>query len=146
MGEFDLVPDILEETGVKLLFRTIAVKPGKPTIFGKKGNKMVFGLPGNPVSSFFQFELLVKPLIYKVMNHKFEPSKIRLPMAVDYVRDKSFRKSWIPVQITEKGELLPIEYHGSAHIYALDKAEGLISLPVGKNMLSKGELVDVRQI
>jgi molybdopterin molybdotransferase len=58
MGEFDYVPQVLHDLGVTILFKSIAVQPGRPTVFGVKGDKYIFGLPGNPVSSFVQFELL----------------------------------------------------------------------------------------
>ena len=56
MGDYDFVPGILEECGLEILFKSIAVQPGRPTLFGKKENKFCFGLPGDPVSSFGQFE------------------------------------------------------------------------------------------
>ncbi len=68
MGTFDFVPKIMEKAGIEILFRTIAVQPGKPTIFGIKGEKRIFGLPGNPVSSFTIFEILVKPMLWKMMG------------------------------------------------------------------------------
>ena len=63
MGDFDFVPSVLERAGVKLLFSRINIQPGKPTTFGIHQKALVFGLPGNPVSSFIQFELLVRPLV-----------------------------------------------------------------------------------
>lgn len=146
MGDFDLVPDILRKLGVKLLFEAIAVKPGKPTVFGKKDDKLIFGLPGNPVSSFFQFELLVKPLLYTLMNLDYSPLIIKLPMASNYQRKNADRLAWIPVQVTDNSEVMPLEYHGSAHIHSLDKANGIIQIPMGKTLLNKGDFVDVRQI
>jgi molybdopterin molybdotransferase len=146
MGDFDYVPAILEEFGIKIKFRSIAVQPGRPTIFGVKGNKFVFGLPGNPVSSFVQFELLAKPLINKLMGHNYEPLKIKLPMGMDYSRKKSSRMSLLPVQISRDSEIIPVEYHGSAHINALIEAHGIIAVPIGVTNLRKGEMVDVRQI
>ena len=58
MGDFDFVPSVLEKAGVKILIRQVNVQPGKPTTFGIHPNAVVFGLPGNPVSSFIQFEIL----------------------------------------------------------------------------------------
>ena len=52
----------------------------------------------------------------------------------------------MPVKINNKGEVIPISYHGSAHINALTMADGLISVPIGVTELKKGDLVDVRQI
>lgn len=145
MGDFDYVPKILNDLGVSLKFKSIAVQPGRPTVFGVYGEKFIFGLPGNPVSSFVQFELLVKPLIYLLMGHTYEPITPQLPMAVEYTRKKSGRLSWMPVRLKEDG-IEPLEYHGSAHINALTLADGMISVPIGKTRLEKGELVHVRLI
>ena len=146
MGDFDYVPQVLKNLGVELKFKSIAVQPGRPTVFGVRDKQYIFGLPGNPVSSYVQFELLVKPMIYKLMGHSFKPTKINIPLGTDYSRKRSDRLSWLPVKINETGEVIPIEYHGSAHINALTLADGLISVAIGKTTLKKGELVNVRQI
>lgn len=146
MGDFDLVPAILKQRGFNLLFDKILVQPGKPTTFGTKNNKFCFGLPGNPVSSFMQFELLVKPLIYSLMGYNFSPPILKLPLGKAYSRKKSDRLAWLPIQINRQGKVIPIEYHGSAHINALGIADGIISIPIGQTHLVEGDLVDVRQI
>jgi molybdopterin molybdotransferase len=146
MGDFDYVPEVLKNAGVDILFDSIAVQPGKPTTFGRSGNKFFFGLPGNPVSSFNQFELLAKPLIYRMMGYEFNPLTVRLPMGIAYNREKASRLSWIPVVISDQGTVLPVDYHGSAHIYALSSAHGIVPIAIGQTELKKGELVDVRQI
>jgi molybdopterin molybdotransferase len=64
MGDFDLVPGIFKQNNINLLFEKVATKPGKPTVFGVAENIYCFGLPGNPVSTFVLFELLVKPFLY----------------------------------------------------------------------------------
>jgi molybdopterin molybdotransferase len=48
MGDYDFVPSVLKSNGVKLFFEKVAIKPGRPTVFGRKGDRFVFGLPGNP--------------------------------------------------------------------------------------------------
>jgi molybdopterin molybdotransferase len=145
MGDFDFVPKIFDEIGVEIKFKEMAVQPGKPTVFGVLKNKFIFGLPGNPVSSFNIFEILTKPLIYKMMGYDFKSLEIRLPMGVAYNRKRSTRKSFLPVKI-EDGKIWPIDYHGSAHIFALTEANAWISVPVGVATLNEGEIVDVRQI
>lgn len=62
VGVKDATCRIIEERG-KLLFHGIAVKPGKPTIFGKDGNKPLIGLPGHPVAAYFITKLFVLPLL-----------------------------------------------------------------------------------
>ncbi|MFO7829425.1 MAG: molybdopterin molybdotransferase MoeA [Bacteroidales bacterium] len=145
MGSFDFVPKVLEQAGVKIDFDAIAVKPGKPTTFGMAGKKFCFGLPGNPVSSFIQFDLLVKPLIYHLMGQDYQPLDIRMPMGINYTRRSTERNSYFPVMI-KKGEIFPVDYHGSAHIHALSLAHGIASIAIGKKEIKKGEMVHVRQI
>ncbi len=147
MGDFDFVPEIMKQCGVDIKFRSIAVQPGKPTIFGTfNKNKFIFGLPGNPVSSYTQFELLVRPLILKLMGIFEQAVMLKLPMGAEYKRRKSLRKSFIPVNISNDGKVYSVEYHGSAHIHSYVFADGITSIEIGKEKLEIGEMVDVRQI
>ncbi len=144
MGDFDYVPKILEELGISLHFKSLAVQPGRPTVFGTKDGKYLFGLPGNPVSSFVQFEMLVKPLIFALMGFDFKPLEIKLPMGQTYLRRQTKRKSFVPVFI-KSGKVYPVEYHGSAHIHSYIFADGIVALSLGESKLEEGALVDVRQ-
>jgi molybdopterin molybdotransferase len=146
MGDFDFIPAVMEQAGVKILFSRINVQPGKPTTFGIHPDAVVFGLPGNPVSSFTQFELLVRPLICKMMGYDLNPVTIQLPMKVAFTRRMAERHAFIPVIITSDNMVSPVEYHGSAHISALSLADGIITLPAGIERIEKGEIVSVRQI
>jgi molybdopterin molybdotransferase len=146
MGEFDFVPAVLQSLGIQVAFNQVAIQPGKPTLFGTGQGKFVFGLPGNPVSSYFVFELLVKPFIYKCMGHEWSPPVIRLKAGEVISRKKSTRLSWVPVKIDHMGMVHPIEYHGSAHIFSLRDADGIIPFPIGKAIIEEGESVDVRPI
>ena len=146
MGDFDFIPSVLERAGVKILFSRIAVRPGKPTTFGLHPKSAVFGLPGNPVSSFVQFELLVRPLLFKMMGCNWKPLDIKLPMNEKFTRKFTESMAFIPVMITGDGFVSPVEYHGSAHISALPEADGIIAMAAGKQLLEKGEIVSVRQI
>jgi molybdopterin molybdotransferase len=147
MGDFDYVPNVLKELGVDIIFQTIAVQPGKPTIFGVKDDKLVFGLPGNPVSSLFQFDILVRSAILRLMGAN-KPTKdiIKVPLAVDFKRKRSERLALIPATINTEGEVEPVSYHGSAHIFALVKANAMLIVPVGVGFIKKGEIVNVRQL
>ncbi len=146
MGDFDFVPDVLKRAGVKILFNKVNVQPGKPTTFGVHSKAVIFGLPGNPVSSFVQFELLVRPFINRMMGHEWKSFEYKMPMAVDYERKSSSRLGFFPVSITEKDEVMPVDFHGSAHLTSLSNAFGIIALRPGINSLKKGEIVNVRQI
>jgi molybdopterin molybdotransferase len=146
MGDFDFVPLVLEKAGVKILFNQVNVQPGKPTTFGSHPHSRVFGLPGNPVSSFIQFELLVRPMINRMMGYDWKPLEIVLPMASDYERKAVSRLGFLPVSINNNKEVTMVDFHGSAHIASLSDAEGIIAMEPGKKSLKKGELINVRQL
>ncbi len=146
MGDYDYVPAILKELGFELLFKSIAVQPGKPTVFARSKNKFVFALPGNPVSSFNIFELLAKPFLFKLMGHEYSPPVLKLPMGADYERRSTGRMGFVPAKINNAGCIEPISYHGSAHINAFVVANALFSMPPGIEKVNKGEKVDVRLI
>jgi len=67
-------------------------------------------------------------------------------MGATFTRKKAKRKSYIPVSFTEKGEVVPVDYNGSAHIHSYVYAHGMIAIPIGETSLKKGQVVDVRQI
>lgn len=146
VGDYDLVPGIFKRNNIDLLFEKIAVKPGKPTVFGVSEKVYCFGVPGNPVSTFVQFELLVKPFLCKLMGHNYAPPAIGIPLGESIRRKKTERQSWIPVAITDTGTLKPVEYHGSAHINALCIADGVVSIGVGVGEIEKGTIIPVRLI
>ncbi len=146
MGDFDFVPSVMKKAGVRILFSRVAVQPGKPTTFGIAGDKVVFGLPGNPVSSFVQFEMLVRPLICKMMGFEWKPLVVRMPLKEDFSRKSAGRMALIPVIITDDGYASIVEYHGSGHITSLPYSDGIISIPAGKTRLTKGEITAVRLI
>ncbi|MCP4262096.1 MAG: molybdopterin molybdotransferase MoeA [Planctomycetes bacterium] len=146
MGDYDLVPGIFRQNKIDLLFEKVAIKPGKPTVFGVSENIYCFGLPGNPVSTFILFELLVKPFLYKLMCYDYKSIAVKMPLAESFKRKKVDRQTWIPVAFTNSGLLKPVSYHGSAHINALCIADGLISIGVGVEEIEKGTIVPVRLI
>lgn len=146
MGDFDFVPQALKNAGFQIVFDSVDMQPGRPLTYATDGQKHCFGLPGNPVSSFVQFELSVKPLIYKLIGHDYQPVLIPLKLAADLKRSNASRKSFYPVVITENGEVFPVQYHGSAHINAFTEAFGLISLEKGILEIEKGKTVYVRQL
>ena len=63
MGKYDLVETVLKDLGAQFFFDAVAIRPGKPAVFGKCRDTFVFGLPGNPVSTMVTFELFVTAAI-----------------------------------------------------------------------------------
>ncbi len=146
MGDFDFVPKIMKKNKVDIRFQKVAVKPGRPTVYGKTDHAAIFGLPGNPVSSFINFETFVRPLLFKMMGHNFSPLQVQMPMGVHFKRKKADRREFLPVSINAAGEVFPLQYHGSAHIHAVCLAQGLMNIPAGVFEIEKGKPTDVRPI
>ncbi len=147
MGAFDFVPKIMKQNNVVIGFQKVAVKPGRPTVFGRTQKSAIFGLPGNPVSSFINFETFVKPLLFNMMGHHYNPLQVQVPLAVPFKRKKADRREFLPVHIDPAtGEATPVQYHGSAHIHAIGMAQGLMDIPAGLFELKKGALINVRPI
>jgi molybdopterin molybdotransferase len=145
-GDFDFVPAVIQQAGFDIKFRSIAVQPGKPVIFATRGNQYLVALPGNPVSSFVQFELLVKHLIKLITGNKVPELQIKVPIGVDYTRKSTSRKAFFPVYLSDDGTVMPVDYHGSAHIHSYINANGIVTIEIGENVIKKGTLVDVRLV
>jgi molybdopterin molybdotransferase len=145
MGDYDLVPAVLAANHVNILFNMVAMQPGKPLTFGTRGKTAIFAFPGNPVSTFFPFEIMAKPFIYKLMGHDYITRTFPLITGVDFTRKRAERKTFIPVKI-ENGKVFPVEFHGSAHINSLCDAEGIISFPLGVLEIKKGQTVEVSSL
>ncbi len=146
MGDFDYVPKILKQNKVDLIFEKIKIRPGKPTVFGIHLNAFVFGLPGNPVSSFVLFEILLKPFLQKMMGSNENPKNVFLPIGVDFKRAKAEVMLWLPSTINNQGEVVPVEFHGSAHVSSICEADVIFPISIDVFELKKGDLVNVRQI
>jgi molybdopterin molybdotransferase len=146
VGDFDLVPGVMKDNGFKLMFENIALKPGKHAVFGVKDGTYCFGLPGNPVSTYVVFDLLVKPFLYKLMGCDWQQKTISVILEEGIKRKKTERDCWVPVSFTENGGVKSIDYHGSAHIHALCHGDGLICMPVGVGEIEKDSAVKIRLI
>lgn len=146
VGELDLVPGVLEDLGLKLEFRQLAIQPGKPVTFAHKGGDVCFGLSGNPVSSFVQFEVLVRPYLEACTNAIPVRKTIRLTLEKAYRRSHADRQFFLPVCFTASGACEPVNYHGSGHQHALTRAMGFAEIPAGQKVVNEGDEVHVRLI
>ena len=145
MGDYDFVPSILENLGVDIHFQKVSVKPGKPALLGSRDGHFVFGLPGNPVSTFVIFEVMVKPFFCKIMDIPFKLNKIEGHVAERISRKSAERIEFRPVR-WDSGYIFHIKYKGSSYLHSLAEANGLIRIEKGVTELPEGTAVNVRQI
>ena len=149
MGDFDYVPETLEALGFTILFNKVAVQPGKPSTFAVLRDengvviKVIFALPGNPVSCYLQFQLLVKEWLRSSSESSSQGIWTKLPIAREFKRKNTSRLAFVPGKISADGEFETLSYNGSAHILAMGDATAVASIPVGKGELNKGDAVTV---
>lgn len=146
VGDFDWVPNILADQGFQIYWDRTGIKPGNPMTFSQKGDKYCIGLSGNPVSSMVQFELIAKPVLYKLMGAKYTPLRIKASLNFEFNRKKADRLAIIPVVINSEGLVESVPFNGSAHINALVFANAVMEVPNGQNKLNKGDTVYVRPL
>ena len=134
VGEKDLVKPTLELLGGTLDLWRVCMKPGKPVALAQVRDKPVVCLPGNPVSAFVVFGLLVSPLVRKLQGRAdlFPPvayGRLRTQRAFHETREEFLRVQCRPER-TGLPVLTPYEQQGSAIISALPWASGLARIPV----------------
>jgi len=146
MGRHDYVPQVLQDEGVEIIFHKVSIKPGKPVLFGRLGEKLVFGLPGNPVSSLVTFELFVRPAIRRWMGleEAFRPEVSACAEAP--FKNLSKREFYAPglAASTDRGVVVgPVSTGGSADLVAFSRANCLVRLPAQSGIVEAGRQVKV---
>ena len=146
MGEYDLVGDMMKDLETHIYFEKVALRPGKPVIFGKKDKTFIFALPGNPVASFVTFELFIYPAIRKMMGFTtLHRATLKVPLEIE-VLVKRKRREYRPAVLRMKNntwQVSPLEWHGSADLLATTRANCLLIVREDAENLSAGQLVDV---
>lgn len=146
VGDHDLVQAALKAEGIELDFWKIALRPGKPLMFARKGRQRILGLPGNPVSALVCARIFLKPLLFALLGlpSADEPVKARLGAALpandlrqDYLRAKVARGA------DGSYEAVPLQVQDSSMQRALTEAQGLIVRPPHAPAAREGDLVEL---
>ena len=140
VGRRDLIIDVIAVKG-DVLFHGIAVKPGKPTAFGRIGNKLVFGMPGYPTSCLSNAYILLAPALRRIARLPLQPLRsVTLPLA-SRITSVIDRHQFYSVRI-ENGQAVPA-FKASGDITSMSQADGYIEVPIGVSAVEKGEVVEV---
>jgi len=127
VGTKDLVKPTLQKLGAKLELWRVAVKPGKPFMFGRLENTLVFGLPGNPVSAFVTFLLFARPALWKLGGR----SSLELPRARARLEQELVNRGDRPHYfrgVYHEGTFKPVGRQESHALFALSQANALCRL------------------
>ncbi len=146
MGEYDLVGDVMKDLNTHIYFEKVALRPGKPVIFGKKDATFIFALPGNPVASFVTFELFIYPAIRKMMGFTHVHRTVFKASLETEIFVKRKRREYRPAFLRMRDNtwmVSPVEWHGSADLLATTRANCLLIVREDAEKLAAGHLVDV---
>jgi molybdopterin molybdotransferase len=135
MGVYDFTKTAFRELGAEIFFERVALKPGKPTVFGKIGDKLIFGLPGNPVSVAVTFNLFARTAL-RAMQGATEKTLPEVTTVLERnVKASPDRDSYLPavLRTDEDGRLLAetLKWGGSSDFVSFARANGLIIVPAG---------------
>ena len=147
VGAHDHVKQVLRELGMDTVFWRVAMKPGKPLLCGRLGDRWVFGLPGNPVSCVVGFLVFVEPLLRRLEGeHDAQPRSARAPLT-SAVSKKDGRRHFMTAHMASSPdgrlEATPTEKQGSAMMQALAQANAFVVVPEDRQEIPAGEAVDV---
>jgi molybdopterin molybdotransferase len=145
-GAYDLVEPALARLGVEVLFDRVAIKPGAPLVFGRRGATLVFGLPGNPVSAQVTFDVFVRAALLRMQGARNVARPLLEAELLAPLRNRSGRKNHLPVVLRHEGGRLvaaPLSSKGSADVVAHARANALAVLDAERTSAAAGERVPV---
>jgi molybdopterin molybdotransferase len=145
-GKYDLVKSVLRELGAEFFFDAVAIRPGRPTVFGICRGKPVFGLPGNPVSTMVTFELFVVPALDILSGAAPRVLPMFKAQLAASVRQKARLSHFLPAVVewnTGEPVARELSWQGSGDIVALAQANCFLVVPSDRLQCSAGEWVNV---
>lgn len=129
VGEMDFIKSAFQEVGGELNFWRVAIRPGKPFVFGRWREKFLFGLPGNPVSALVTFLLLVRPALRRWQG----ASDLSLPtcpgVLAEPLVNQGERRHFVRVRLERDGKVYSAGLQASHALSSLAAANGLVDMP-----------------
>jgi molybdopterin molybdotransferase len=153
-GKLDLTPGVLQEAGVAAHFHKVEMKPGKPVLFGTSDRgdgqppTLVFGLPGNPVSSFVCFELLVRPAIRRMRGLPNSDPSVSAALIEDFAY-RTDRPTYHPARLefgADGWKVRAVPWFGSAELRGLLGMDALMVFPAGDHRHTAGTRFSVLRL
>ena len=141
VGERDLTLDVMQRKG-EVLFHGIAVKPGKPTVFGTIANTPVLGMPGYPTSCLSNAYMLLVPVLRRLARlpaYRFRTMSV--PAAQRFVSTTG-RHQFYTVRVVD-GQAVGA-FKASGDITSMSQADGYIEIPARTDIVEQGETVEVK--
>ena len=142
VGDYDYMRTAFKEAGLELVFEKIAVRPGKPTWFGKLGEQRVLGLPGNPASATVCAHLFLKILMNRADNIVTTKAKLTQALSANGPRE-TFARGRTEVSDDGIAKVTPFPRQDSSLMTPFAKANVLLRLPPNTGPWDEGDVIDV---
>ena len=139
VGERDLVRDALRKVGAQIDLWRVAVKPGKPFLFGMRARCAIFGLPGNPVSSFVTFLIFVRPALLRMMGAKDLGMVRSIARLFHDVAGDETRPHYLRGKV-EDGRFSVVGQQESHALFGLARANALLRVNPGEQLPAGSEV------
>ena len=150
MGVYDFTKAALIDLGTEIFFERVALRPGKPTVFGRLGNTSIFGLPGNPVSVAVTFHLFARLALRAMQGAKELFPKPESAILLGKVKGTLERESYLPARLlsTEQSSVMaePLKWGGSSDFVGFARATALIIVPPGVKTIEEGSYVKILRL
>lgn len=146
MGKYDFVAQVLADLRAEFFLQGVAIRPGKPLVFGRACGKFFFGLPGNPVSTFVTFEAFVRPALTALAGGDFAAPAFLRARLVRPLHNKTGLTTFMPARVeTHDGvpEVGLVGYQGSGDLVGVAAANCFLVAHPEQKELPAGEWVDV---
>jgi len=146
MGKYDLVETVLKDLGAQFHFDAVAIRPGRPAVFGKCGDTFVFGLPGNPVSTMVTFELFVVPAIDLLSGAPARDLPLVEARLGAALNEKPGLTHFLPAQVAWRGttpEVKALPWQGSGDVAALARANCYLVVAADRGQVNVGETMAI---
>jgi molybdopterin molybdotransferase len=145
VGDRDLVRSALEAAGTRVDFWRVAIRPGKPLLFGRLGRTLVFGLPGNPASALVDFELFARPAL-RALGGMTGSGRVRIRARLDAAQVKpADLLVCLRCRVVRRGEAAWVVAHRtqvSGDLTSSAVVGGLALLPAGRTRIPRGAVVE----
>jgi molybdopterin molybdotransferase len=146
MGKYDLVEKVLADLGAEFFFDGVAIRPGRPAVFGRCQGKPVFGLPGNPLSTMVTFQLFVVPALDLLSGAAARPLRVFGARLAHAVHEKGALTHFLPARLDwTNGEpmVATMQWQGSGDTVTLARANALLVVPAERPDWEAGEWAGV---
>jgi molybdopterin molybdotransferase len=146
MGKYDLVETVLKDLGAEFYFDAVAIRPGKPAVFGKCGDAFVLGLPGNPVSTMVTFELFVSPAIDVLSGAPARDLPLVEARLGTALNEKTGLTHFLPARVEWRNampEVRALPWQGSGDIAALAHANCFLVVAADRSQVNVGETMPI---